>query len=93
MATNLRLEYEAASAQARVVEGLADSVESILNSLVSEVQANVNNSSVWSGAAANDFLSAWNNCADDFKLFVDHVRTIQQKIDYTATEVKTFDTN
>ena len=90
MATNLRLDYEAASAQARVVEANADEINRILQALVNEVQSNVNNSSVWSGSSANKFLSKWNECADSFNAFVTHVKTIQQKIDYTATEVSTF---
>lgn len=91
MATNLRLDYEAASAQARVVEGLADSINSILKDLVSQVESNVNNNSVWSGVSANNFMSKWNECAANFDAFVNHVKSIQQKIDYTATEVSTFD--
>ena len=91
MATNLRLDYEMASAQARVVEANADEINRILQNLISEVQSNVNNSSVWSGAAANKFLNVWNQCSDSFNNFVNHIRTIQQKIDYTATEVSQFD--
>ena len=93
MATNLRLDYELASAQARVVEANADEINRILQTLVTEVQSNVNNSSVWSGVAANNFLNTWNNCADSFNNFVNHIKTIQQKIDYTATEVSQFDNN
>lgn len=91
MATNLRLDYEAASAQARVVEANADEINRILQALVNEVSSNVNNTSVWSGAAANSFLAKWNECADTFNSFVNHIKNIQQKIDYTATEVSTFD--
>ncbi|MBE6148010.1 MAG: hypothetical protein E7167_00660 [Firmicutes bacterium] len=91
MATNLRLDYEAASSQARIVEGLADSIDGILKDLVSNVEANVNNNSVWSGVSAGSFMTKWNECADNFNSFVNHVKTIQQKIDYTASEVSTFD--
>lgn len=91
MATNLRLDYEAASAQARVVEANADEINRILQALVNEVSSNVNNSSVWSGASANKFLNTWNTCADSFNNFVNHIKNIQAKIDYTATEVSQFD--
>ena len=93
MATNLRLDYELATAQARIVEADADAINSILQDLISEVNANVNNSSVWTGASAEKFTTAWNNCADNFNKFVEHIKTIQQKIDYTATEVSQFDQN
>lgn len=93
MATNLRLEYETASAQAKVVMAQADEINRILNSLVSEVEANINNSSVWTGDSANKFKGAWDRCADNFNTFVNHIKTIQEKIDYTANEVKQFDQN
>jgi len=93
MATNLRLDYELASAQARVVEANADEINRILQTLVSDVSSNVNNSSVWTGASAEKFKGAWDRCADSFNDFVNHIKTIQQKIDYTATEVSQFDRN
>lgn len=91
MATNLRLEYEAASAQARVVEANADEINSILQDLVSEVNSNIGSSNVWTGVSANDFMAKWNECADSFNAFVQHIKTIQEKIDYTANEVSKFD--
>ena len=91
MATNLRLDYEAASAQARIVEADADAIDTILKALVEEVEANVNNTSVWSGASADTFLSKWNECAANFDSFVNHIKNIQSKIDYTAQEVRQFD--
>jgi len=91
MATNLRLDYELASAQARVVEANADEINRILQNLVSEVNSNINNSSVWTGDSANKFKNAWDGCAENFNTFVNHIKTIQEKIDYTATEVSTFD--
>ena len=93
MATNLRLDYEAASAQARIVEADADEINTILQNLVSEVQSNIGSSSVWTGVSAQKFQSVWNECADSFDAFVQHIKTIQQKIDYTATEVSQFDQN
>lgn len=93
MATNLRLDYELASAQARVVEANADAINTILQNLVTEVNANINNSSVWTGASANKFQTTWTQCSDSFNAFVNHIKTIQQKIDYTATEVSQFDQN
>lgn len=91
MATNLRLDYEAASAQARIVQADADAIRTILYSLRDEVNANVNNASVWTGVSAGEFQKAWDNCAENFDAFINHITTIQEKIDYTANEVSTFD--
>lgn len=91
MATNLRLDYDAASAQAKIVDADATAVEAILEDLVQQVEANVNNSSVWSGESARTFMDAWQNCADDFGNFVQHLRTVRDKIDLTADEVRKFD--
>ncbi|MBE6155552.1 MAG: hypothetical protein E7164_02200 [Firmicutes bacterium] len=91
MATTLRLDYDRASAQARIVEANADAINRTLQNLLAEVEANVGNNNVWSGVSAREFLDKWNNCADSFNSFVNHIRTIQQKIDYTSTEVSTFD--
>lgn len=91
MATNLRLEYEAASAQARIVEADADAIQKILETLVSEVDANLNNSSVWSGVSSQNFKATWDSCAENFNQFVQHIHTIQDKIDYTANQVSQFD--
>lgn len=91
MATNLRLDYELAKAQADIVSADADAIDTILKTLVSEVEANVNNANVWSGVSANDFLASWNKCADNFKDFVAHINTIHEKIEYTAQQVSAFD--
>ena len=93
MATNLNLKYTEATAQARIVEANADEINRILQNLVNEVSSNVNNSSVWSGNSASSFLAKWNECADSFNNFVNHIKTIQQKIDYSATQVSGFDNN
>ena len=91
MATQLRLQYDEASAQARVVESLANDIDSILKTLVQEMDSNLNNSSVWQGASATKFKSAWDNCAESFNDFVNHVKTVQGKIDLAAQETSTFD--
>ena len=93
MATSLNLNYEAASAQAERVLADVEEIDTILKNLVADVDQNIGSSDVWSGDAAKRFKEVWNNCADNFQSFVDHVRTIQQKIDYTASEARTFDTN
>ncbi len=91
MATQLRLQYDEASAQARVVEGLANDIDTILKTLVQEMDQNLNNSSVWQGASATKFKSTWDNCADTFNDFVNHVKSIQSKIDVAAQETSAFD--
>lgn len=91
MATQLRLQYEEASAQAKVVESLANDINSILNTLVDEMNSNLNNSTVWQGASATKFKSTWDRCADTFNDFVNHVKSIQSKIDVAAQETSAFD--
>ena len=91
MATNLRLDYELASAQARVIEADAEEINRILQALISEVEANVNNVGVWTGVSAEQFKSTWERCSENFNSYINHIRTIQEKIDYTATEVSKFD--
>ena len=91
MATNLNIKYEEASAQAKLVLDAAEEIRMILQNLVSEVDSNVGNSSVWTGDAAQRFKSAWDNCADSFESFVNHIKTIQEKIDYTYNEVKSYE--
>ena len=93
MATSLNLNYEAASAQAQRVLADAEEIDVILKNLVSEVDQNIGNSSVWSGNSAERFKNVWNSCAENFDTFVKHVKTIQEKIDYTAEQARTFDTH
>ena len=91
MATNIKLIYEDASARAREVEAAADEINKILQTLVSEVDSNINNASVWTGVSADKFKATWDGCAENFNDFVNHIKNIQQKIDYTANEISAFD--
>ena len=91
MATQLRLQYDEASAQARIVESLANDIDSILKTLVQEMDQNLNNSSVWQGASATKFKASWDNCAESFNDFVNHVKSVQSRIDLAAQETSSFD--
>ncbi len=91
MATTLRLDYDAASAQAVAIEKLATEIDTILNNLVEEMDSNLNNSNVWQGASATKFKSTWDDCSASFNDFVNHVKTIQSKVEVAAKETSTFD--
>ena len=93
MATQIRLDYEAASAQARVVESLADEIRTLLNELVDDISSSVNNASVWTGDSADKFKIKWDECAESFDSYVNHIKTIQSKIDAAATTISEFDNN
>lgn len=93
MATTLRLDYDQAKAQAEVVMQQAERIDQILKDLVKSVDENINNANVWTGESAQEFKGAWDNCADNFNAFVNHVKSINQKIDETQAMVRQADTN
>lgn len=93
MATTLNLQYDVAKAKGEIVLQKAEYIQNVLNTLVADVDANINNANVWTGDSAQKFKNAWNNCADNFNTFVEHIKSINQKIDQTQAQVRQFDQN
>ena len=87
----LELNYAAASDKAKIVEDIGTDINNTLNSLVEEMDSNLNNASVWQGQSASKFKSTWNDCAADFSEFVKYVRSVQEKIDLAAGKTSGFD--
>ena len=91
MAT-IRIEYDYASSKAKTMEENANKVEKLLNSLIDDMQTNIN-SSTWSGESAEKFKSIWNRSAEEFSRFIEYMKSIQSKVQTAAEETGFFDQN
>ena len=91
MASPIRIDYEAALAQANVVETLANDVKTILTNLVEDVERSIGNEGVWTGESATNFKNTWERCSEDFYTYVNHINTIRNKMIETYEQVRKFE--
>ena len=79
--------YDAAKQKANSIYNIAEQVNGLFNEAMREIDEKIGNQNVWSGAAAADFKSKWNEFTNEFNVQLQHILTIQDKIEYTRAEM------
>ncbi len=91
MAT-IRIEYDYAKAKAETMAQNAEKIEKILNTLVEDMNTNINDST-WAGEAADNFKSVWNRVSGDFTNFIQYMKSVQSKVQTAGEEARHYDQN
>ena len=81
------INYEVAKQKADAIYNTAEEVNRLFNDAIREMDANIGNREVWQGGAASHFKTKWEEFTKEFNTQIQHILTIEDKIEYTRSEM------